>query len=318
MHFGAMMVWLTVRIPCVHTNKFAAMRQQLAKSAPTAIVRSMSIWGTLLAGAAGLALGGPLGALIGLAAGHVAGQALGYFCRDDQVAEPATADADTGGPDGRRRFDPEAEAATQSIVFTIGVIALAAKMARADGVVKRVEIETFKRLFRVPESELDNVGKVFDLACRDSHGFEEYARQIAGLFQDRHAVLEELLDSLLAIAEADDELHETEVEYLRSVALIFGFDEADFARILAGHHICGTPPERDAHALLGVPCGADAATIKAAHRKLVREHHPDHLIAQGMPPEFIAQATQKLAAINAAYDQLVKQPALSGAADSTG
>lgn len=240
----------------------------------------MSIWGTILGGAAGFAIGGPIGALIGLAAGHVVGRGIQGLC----------------GPAD----------ATQSIAFTIGVIALSAKMARADGVVKRVEVDTFNRLFRVPPEELPNVGRIFDLARTDTHGFEEYARQIAALFEDRHAVLEELLDSLLMIAEADDELHETEVEYLRNVSRIFGFADADFERILAGHHVAGTPGETDPYGVLGVSRAATDDEIKAAHRRLVREHHPDTLIAQGLPQEFVDLATQKVAAINAAYDRIGK------------
>jgi len=240
----------------------------------------MSIWGTILGGAAGFAIGGPIGALIGLAAGHVMDRGIQGLC----------------GPAD----------ATQSIAFTIGVIALSAKMARADGVVKRVEVDTFNRLFRVPPEELPNVGRIFDLARTDTHGFEEYAKQIASLFEDRHAVLEELLDSLLMIAEADDELHETEVEYLRNVARIFGFADADFERILAGHHIAGTPDETDPYGVLGVSRAATDDEIKAAHRRLVREHHPDTLIAQGLPQEFVDLATQKVAAINAAYDRIGK------------
>lgn len=247
----------------------------------------MSIWGKILGGAAGFAIGGPLGALAGALAGHAV----------DRLAGPCT-------PAGT---DEEAEAATQTIAFTIGVIALAAKMARADGVVKRVEVDTFKRLFRVPPEELDNVGRVFDLARRDTHGFEDYARQIAALFEDRHAVLEELLDSLLMIAEADDELHDTEVEYLRAVARIFGFAEADFERILAGHHVAGTPDGSDPYQVLGVSRADDEAAVKAAHRRLMREHHPDRLVAQGMPQEFIDLATQKVALINAAYDRIRRE-----------
>ncbi|SMH60659.1 TerB family tellurite resistance protein [Azospirillum agricola] len=250
----------------------------------------MTVWGKILGGAAGFAIGGPLGALIGALAGHavdrLSGEAAG--------TSPASTDA-------------EAQAAMQTVAFTIGVIALAAKMARADGVVKRVEIDTFKRLFRVPPDELENVGRVFDLARRDTHGFEEYARQIADLFEDRHAVLEELLDSLLMIAEADDELHETEVEYLRAVAGIFGFAETDFERILAGHHRAGTPDETDPYQVLGVSRSTDDAALKAAHRRLVREHHPDLLVAQGMPQEFVDLATQKIALINAAYDRIRKE-----------
>lgn len=245
----------------------------------------MSIWGKILGGAAGFAIGGPLGALIGVAAGYAVGRGVqsGFL----GLCGPADA--------------------TKSVAFTIGVIALAAKMARADGVVKRVEVDTFNRLFRVPPEELPNVGRVFDLARKDSHGFEEYAAQIAALFEDRHAVLEELLDSLLMIAEADDELHETEVAYLREVARIFGFADADFERILAGHHVAGTRDDTDPYGVLGVSRRANDEEIKAAHRRLVREHHPDRLIAQGLPQEFVDLATQKVAAINAAYDRIAKE-----------
>ncbi|CAO3446695.1 TerB family tellurite resistance protein [Azospirillum largimobile] len=251
----------------------------------------MSIWGRILGSAASLFSGGPLGSLLG----GLAGQAVDLW-------SPC-------GPGDQRRAmtDAEAEEAKQTVAFTIGVIALAAKMARADGVVKRVEVDTFKRLFRVPADELANVGRVFDLARRDTHGFEEYARQIANLFEDRHAVLEELLDSLLMIAEADDELHETEVEYLHAIAVIFGFDEAEFRRIVAGHHMAGGPTDSDPYAVLGVARTAGDDAVKAAHRALVREHHPDRLIAQGMPQEFVDLATQKLALVNAAYDRIRRE-----------
>lgn len=249
----------------------------------------MSIWGRILGGAAGFAIGGPLGALVGVAAGHTVDRGF----RDGLFGRCGPADPDKD--------------ATQTVAFTIGVIALAAKMARADGVVKRVEVDTFNRLFRVPPEELPNVGRVFDLARKDTYGFEEYAQQIAALFEDRHAVLEELLDSLLMIAEADDELHETEVDYLRAVARIFGFAEADFERILAGHHLAGTGDGTDPYGVLGVSRRASDEEIKAAHRRLVREHHPDTLIAQGLPQEFVDLATQKVAVINAAYDRIGKE-----------
>lgn len=239
----------------------------------------MTIWGKLLGGAAGFALGGPLGALVGLAAGH----AVDHFSQE-YAREP----------------DNEADA-TQSIAFTIGVIALSAKMAKADGVVKRTEVDAFRRLFHVPSDEMENVGRVFDLARRDVAGYEAYARQIAELFEDRHAVLEELLDSLFLIAEADDHLHPQEVAFLRDVACIFGFCGEEFERILASRPGHADDPEINPWSVLGVAPGADEATVKAAYRKLLREHHPDRLMAQGLPAEFIDVATEKTAAINAAY-----------------
>lgn len=244
----------------------------------------MSIWGKILGGAAGFAIGGPLGALLGAVAGHAV----------DQIGRC--------GPDAA-----EPKGGTKSIVFTIGVIVLAAKLAKADGVVRRVEVEAFKRAFEVPPDELKNVGRVFDLARRDSQGFEVYARQIAGLFKPGDPVLEELLESLLRIAEADGEVHEAELDYLRAVAAIFGFTEPDVRRILAEHcALCGRP-DADPYAVLGVPRDADDAAVKTAYRRLVQEHHPDRLIARGLPKEFIDVATEKMATINAAYSRIQKE-----------
>lgn len=239
----------------------------------------MSIWGKLLGGAAGFALGGPLGALIGLAAGHAV----------DHFSQEYARDADE---------EPDA---TQSIAFTVGFIALAAKMAKADGVVRRAEIDVFRRLFHVPPEEMVNVGRVFDLARRDVAGYEAYARQIADLFDDRHAVLEELLDSLFLIAEADNHLDPREIAFLRNVAAIFGFNDEEFERILASRPGHADDPEINPWSVLGVAPDADDAAVKAAYRKLLQEHHPDRLIAQGLPAEFIDVATEKTAAINAAY-----------------
>ena len=242
----------------------------------------MSIWGKILGGAAGFAVGGPIGALLGAAAGH----AVDHFGR----CGPAD------GQDG-----------TKSIVFTIGVVVLSAKLAKVDGIVRRVEVEAFKRAFEVPPDELANVGRVFDLARRDSQGFEVYARQIAQLFDDRAPVLEELLESLLRIAEADGEVHEAELGYLRQVGAIFGFAEADMQRILAEHCAACGRADTDPYLVLGVARDADDSAIKAAYRRLVQEHHPDLLMAQGLPQEFVDHATEKMAGINAAYSRIQKE-----------
>lgn len=248
----------------------------------------MSIWGKIMGGAAGFAIGGPLGALLGTVAGHAVDR-LGR-------CGPATDSADSAEGGG-----------TKSIVFTIGVVVLAAKLAKVDGIVQRVEVEAFKRTFRVSPEELKNVGRVFDLARRDSQGFEIYARQIAELFHARDAVLEELLESLLRIAEADGEVHEAELGYLRDVATIFGFTEADMQRILAEHcALCGRS-DTDPYAVLGVPRDADEDAVKTAYRRLVQEHHPDRLMAQGLPQEFLDLASEKMAAINAAYTRIRKE-----------
>jgi len=243
----------------------------------------MSIWGKLLGSAAGFALGGPIGALLGGVAGHAV---------DLYRAEPTEAEGAAGAD------------ATQQIAFTIGVIALGAKMAKADGVVTKHEVTAFKQVFHIPPDEMKNVGRVFDLARRDAHGFEIYAQQIAKLLADRPAVLEDLLDGLFHIARADGEVHEAEVTYLRAIAGIFGFSERDFERIRASN---GCAANDDPYAVLGLNAGASDEEVKATHRRLVIEHHPDQLIAQGLPQEFIDIANDKLAAINAAHDRIRKE-----------
>src|SRR5215470_2579934 len=189
---------------------------------------AMSIWGKLLGGAAGFALGGPLVALLGAVAGHAV----------DRLAD---APVPTSEEDER--------AATRQIAFTIGIIVLGAKMAKADGVVSRAEIAAFKQVFTVPPEQEANVGRIFDQARRDAYGFEPYARQIARLFTRKSQVLEELIDGLFHIAKADGTVGEEEMAYLRRVAQIFGFEEADFARIRESHL---GPEAGDPYNILGV------------------------------------------------------------------
>ncbi len=261
----------------------------------------MSIWGKILGGAAGFAMGGPLGALIGAVAGH----AVDAF-RDAQLAPAGGGAQDRFAepPEDARLADEDERAPTRQIAFTIAVIVLGAKMAKADGVVRRSEIDAFKEVFQIPPHELRNVGRFFDRARNDAEGFEPYARQIAGMFQRGSPVLEDLLDGLFHIAKADGTVDDHELAYLRRVAAIFGFAGPAFERIRAGHL---GPDKGDPYEILGVERGMSDAEIKAAWRKLTRENHPDRLVAQGLPKEFVALATEKMATINAAYDRIAKE-----------
>lgn len=238
----------------------------------------MAILGKIIGGAAGFAVGGPLGALIGAAAGHAVDRLRG---QDDEDTD-----------------------ATRQTAFTIAVIALSAKMAKADGHVTPDEVAAFRQILDVPEEELKNVGRVFDVARRDARGFEPYARQVARMFAERPAVLEELLDALFHIAKADRIMHPQEEAFLREVAAIFGFDDAKFARIRAGH--LGADAT-DPYAILGVPHNASDEAVRAAWRTLIKENHPDKLIAEGLPQDFVDMATTKMATINGAWQEVRKQ-----------
>jgi DnaJ like chaperone protein len=242
----------------------------------------MSFVNRIIAGARELPFGGPLGALLARAARHIPNWHL-------------QGDGDSGDHDPRRR-----------IAFTIAVIALGAKMAGADGVVTRDEVAAFGEVFQVPPGEEEHVRLVFDLARRSTHGFESYARQVGRLFASDRPLLENLLGGLFHIALADGRIFPAEDDYLREVARHFGFDTADYSRIRALH--VGAEPEaaENPYAVLGLPPSAPTDTIREAYHRLVRESHPDLVIAQGLPPECIALATARVARINAAYEQITK------------
>ena len=237
----------------------------------------MSIWGKVIGGVAGFAIGGPLGGLLGAAAGHAF----------DRMRGGAAEALDT-----------------RQIAFTIAVIALSAKMAKADGRVSRVEIDAFKQVFHIPLREMKNVGRLFDEARKDRSGFEPYAEQIAGMFAGEPSVLEELLGGLFHIARADGVIHPAELDYLRRVADIFGFDGHSFERVRASQM---DPEEVDPYEVIGLPRDATDAEVKKTYRRLIRENHPDTLIDQGLPQEFVDLANEKMAHINAAYDRIEKE-----------
>jgi DnaJ like chaperone protein len=200
----------------------------------------------------------------------------------------------------------------RQIGFTIGVIALGAKMAGADGEVSDVEIEAFRNFFQVPPGEEKNVERFFDLAKRDVAGFETYARQLAALFPDAPDVLENVLEGLFDIARADGQVDAAEADYLAQVARIFGLSSERFERARAA--ALGIV-ECEPCIILGIDPLATDEQVREAWLRQVRAHHPDRLMAQGLPEEAIAIANRKLALINDAYDRLRRErglvPALS-------
>lgn len=199
-------------------------------------------------------------------------------------------------------FDALAEhrARRDEAAFSIALIALSAKMAKADGIVTDDEIAAFRRFFSYPDSEALKVEMVYRLAQQDVAGFEHYLTRVARIFDDVPPVLEDVLDCLFYVAAADGVEHPRERALLETAAKAFGVPPAAFRRLRAVH--LGLD-EDDPYAVLGVEPGVGAAALKTAYRALVRAHHPDALIARGVPASLARIAEARMAAINAAYEK---------------
>jgi len=250
----------------------------------------MSLWERLSGAVAGLgsdarmAGSGPIGALL---------TGLAVLRRENEN------DCVLDSEEYRELFAPQDQAA-----FTIGVVALGAKMAKADGVVTRDEVTAFKEVFNVPSGDMKNVSRIFNLAKQDIVGYESYAEQLVLLFKDNPRLLEDVLEGLFHVAMADGKLHPNEEQFLAHVGRLFGFTDTEFAYVKARFVNSG---KHNPYEVLGVAPEIDNEALKIHYRKLIADHHPDAMIARGLPPGFVTIAMKKIAAINAAYEAVIKQ-----------
>jgi DnaJ like chaperone protein len=189
----------------------------------------------------------------------------------------------------------------RSVAFTIAVIALGAKMAKADGKVTKDEVVAFRAVFLIPREEEANAARVFNLARHDVAGYDIYARRIKAMYGEDDRPLCDLLEGLFHIAVADGFYHPREDDFLHSVAAIFGFDERRFKGIRAQFV---AEADRDPHDVLGVDPDAPMDEVRAAWRQLVRETHPDQMIARGVPEEAVKLAERRMVAINRAWEEI--------------
>ena len=196
----------------------------------------------------------------------------------------------------RLRTSPE-----KSVAFAIATIALGAKMAKADGLVTRDEVSAFREVFDIPPRDEDNAARVFNLARQDVAGFEDYARRIARMYDEGDEALCHLVEGLFHIAVADGNYHPAEDDFLHRVSKIFGLPEREF-RSIRTRFVPDAPP--DPWDVLGVEPGTPVAEVRAAWRRLVRESHPDRMQAHGLPKEALRLAEARMAAINAAWEEI--------------
>lgn len=211
----------------------------------------------------------------------------------------------------RMRAAPSPE---RAIGFTIAVIALGAKMAKADGKVTRDEVTAFRRIFTIPEGEEANAAQVFNLARQDVAGYDLYAAKVAKMFRkpgqklcaDDRNVLVDVLDGLFQIAVADGDFHPGEDEFLSKVAAIFGLDQRCY-NLMRARNVEGAP--RDPYDVLGLAPEANLSDARRAWRKAVKESHPDQMIARGLPPEAVKLAERRLIALNQAWQDIQERQA---------
>jgi DnaJ like chaperone protein len=262
--------------------------------------------GKLVGGGIGLMFGFP-GLLAGLAAGHILYDKRRQHSRDF-IRQARDAGMDIGGN-------------LDQVAFTVGVVILGAKMAKADGQVTRREIDVFKRVFKIPPQQEASLATLFDQARQDVNGYEAAARQLAMVFRQRPAVLEELLTGLMLIAAADQGvIGEVEEKFLTHVAQLFGFSAYEYRMIAArsGAYAQSQSRQRtggasasaaggDPYEILGVERNASPEAIKRAYRELMKSHHPDRLLANGMAPEFVTTATEKIKRLNVAYEIICRE-----------
>ena len=236
----------------------------------------MSIWGKLATATAGLSVRTPIAALL---SGHL----------------------DHGSHDGKQKLDQRPD---NQVAFTVGVIALSAKMAKADGTVTKDEVYAFKEAFKVSDAEMRQAARIFNLAKLDVAGYEAYAKELVSVFRGNRKLLEDVLEGLFHIAKADEALHSQEDYFLAKVAECFGFSDTEFNQIKARHMASA---KRNPYDVLGVKPSVSDEELKSRYQNLVANNQPDELLARGVPEEFIAIATEKLATINEAYDAICKE-----------
>jgi DnaJ like chaperone protein len=235
----------------------------------------MSIWRRLAAATTDLSMGSQIGALLG-----------GGSARDA----------------GNRSKIPDAP--DNEVPFTVGVIVLGAKMAKADGSVTSDEVAAFKEAFKVSPAEMKHAAPAFNLAKRDAADYGVCAQQLVAVFKGDRKLLEAVLDGLFHIAKADEELHPQEAEFLGEVAKVFGLTDAEF-NVIKARHLAAA--KRNPYDVLGVATSISDAELERHYRALIADSQPDKLVARGVPRELIAIATEKAAALGEAYEAIVRE-----------
>ena len=198
----------------------------------------------------------------------------------------------------------------RKIGFTIAVIALSAKMAKADGIVSKEEVNAFSQIFEIPKGQEKHVSNVYNLARQDIAGYEIYAKKIAKMLKNKKILLENIIEGLLFISIADGAYHPKEDKFVNNVASIFSIKRGRL-EYLKNMYI--DTSANSYYKILNVSPGDNLEQIRKQWKKLVLAHHPDMVLARGLPEEAIRLTTVKLARINEAWENIkaIRETSLS-------
>ena len=259
----------------------------------------MNWWGKLLGGTFGYLLAGPLGALIGAALGHNFDKGLGRTLRE--------------------QFEPGAQERVQTAFFTT-LFSIMGHLAKADGRVTEHEIELARDVMQrmnLGEDMRRTAINLFNQGKQPEFSLDTVLRQFRSECHRRRNLMQMFVEILMHAAYADGNVHPAEHAVLEQVRIGLGFNRQEFNHIEAlvrnAQHFGGggfnegatVSPQaalREAYEILGVEEGASDADIKKAYRRLMNQHHPDKLVAKGLPEEMLKIATEKTQEIKQAYE----------------
>lgn len=257
----------------------------------------MAWFGKLMCGYIGFAMGGPLGAIVGAALGHNIDETASRARqkREEKLRARAEATAQVS-----------AQEAQQSAFF-VSLFSMLGKLVIEEGAPSRREVETVKSMidaiFPLDKKQRQFAYKIFEASITSKSSFDEFAAQFRHHFSADRSMLEMMIDLLLRVATADGRCSAREEELIYGAAEIFGFTQKEYS-IIRERYIAST---NSSYAILGVDRSVTDAVVKKAYRKMAREYHPDKVIAQGLPEEFVSVAQEKFKEIQNAYEAIKRE-----------
>lgn len=206
-----------------------------------------------------------------------------------------------------KKFVGKVDNAVQ-IAFTFYVIAIAAKLARVDSGSSAqstlAEVDSFKEIFSIPESELDKVDEFYNEAVKDKVPATHYAKQLLNLFPNNRLLFEELVYDLLIFADADGPMTVAKVNFLKGIVLALEFNEQFFGRLLRKYLITNNA---DPFILLDAPRNVSYVDLKKKYRNAIKDWHPDNFSGSNTAPELLQIANEQVNIYTTAYESIKRE-----------